>query len=795
MSRRSVSSSGAGSISAGRDITGDVTTYVGGPPGTPLRLAVQPVEKVFDLVRVDDFTGRRWLVDQYDEFAGNHRSGYFLIEADAGLGKTSFAAWLVARRGYPGHFTRLPGGRDRRAALRNLGTRLIVDLDLFPDIEQRFMVPDLDRTLVPEWVDDPASFAALLDLAADKAMSREHTITLVVDGLDEEQPHTTPVPLGLPAHLPTGVHVVATCRTGTTLELDQTVCRVAPITAEDPRNLADMREYLAIASVRPGLAQRLYEHGMQSEDFVERITAQCGGVWIYLSSLLPDIAAGELDLGDLRRLPPRLSQYFAANLARRTRDPHWTSQDLPVLGTLAAAFEAVGLPMLSEVTGVSRESVGEVCWRRYRAFLRVTRTGGMRRFAVYHRSLNEFMSGEVPDDPALSVATLDLMDELSEHVSGAHRRIADFYLARLDVDPAAWASLHSGYGTRHLIRHLRMAGRHQDIRRVLYPVESRWELWRAVDADAYTQDVVSEIEAARRRTDQDTELRRDSESLRFEVAAALFLAGQAVEPGTGFVDLLEPLLKFGVWRTGTAIRHVLAIENPTLLARSLLAVVPLAAPEERPTLLTHAHRAAESIRNPVDQVFVQAELLAYSPSDVFRLAEQARELPDPVEAATALLALLPHGGHSLYTEALSLLRQGEDPLLRAAALVEAARFASPEDVETLAREALSLAASSSLTDILVAWEVPDVDHHAMFAADLLALAPSRLRESLWHTLYTLDVPETYEGVRRLTLLATNAPTSATSRHLEHRALALARTLPDRLVTAHALMTVYEALPA
>jgi len=34
---------------------------------------------------------------------------YFVLEADAGLGKTTFCAWLARNRGYPHHFVRIFG--------------------------------------------------------------------------------------------------------------------------------------------------------------------------------------------------------------------------------------------------------------------------------------------------------------------------------------------------------------------------------------------------------------------------------------------------------------------------------------------------------------------------------------------------------------------------------------------------------------------------------------------------------------------------------------------------------------
>jgi hypothetical protein len=105
-------------------------------------------------------------------------------------------------------------------------------------------------------------------------------------------------------------------------------------------------------------------------DFVGRITDRCGGVWIYLSYLLSDLRTGALELADLDRLPARLAQYFATNLLRRRREPEWPTEDLRLLGVLAAAFGPVGTSMLADATGVDPTAVRRVCEERYRAFLR-----------------------------------------------------------------------------------------------------------------------------------------------------------------------------------------------------------------------------------------------------------------------------------------------------------------------------------------------------------------------------------------------------------------------------------------
>jgi hypothetical protein len=70
------------------------------------------LERDLDLAH---FTGREWLIRQIDKFIATRRRGYVIIQAEAGVGKSSLAAHLVWTRPWLHHFTRLPGGRPQKS--------------------------------------------------------------------------------------------------------------------------------------------------------------------------------------------------------------------------------------------------------------------------------------------------------------------------------------------------------------------------------------------------------------------------------------------------------------------------------------------------------------------------------------------------------------------------------------------------------------------------------------------------------------------------------------------------------
>ena len=86
-----------------------------------------PLARDLDLAR---FTGREWLIGQIDTFIEDRPRGYVIIQAEAGVGKSTLAAHLAGTRPWPCHFTRLPGGRSPEAARKNLAAQLIAQWDL-----------------------------------------------------------------------------------------------------------------------------------------------------------------------------------------------------------------------------------------------------------------------------------------------------------------------------------------------------------------------------------------------------------------------------------------------------------------------------------------------------------------------------------------------------------------------------------------------------------------------------------------------------------------------------------------
>ena len=137
---------------------------------------IDPASRYREL-QLEEFTPRDWLIDKFDEFTTTYDSGCFILEAAAGLGKSTLLAWLAAERQYPAHFVRRDD--DTRVVLTNLAAQ-VLDRWEAPARE----LPE-SATIRPGQLEEV--FEQVVAAAARQAARRRRRdpIVLVVDGLSE----------------------------------------------------------------------------------------------------------------------------------------------------------------------------------------------------------------------------------------------------------------------------------------------------------------------------------------------------------------------------------------------------------------------------------------------------------------------------------------------------------------------------------------------------------------------------------------------------------------------------------
>ncbi|WP_433261593.1 NACHT domain-containing protein [Actinosynnema sp. CS-041913] len=489
---------------AGRDywnrVTADIAAY---KPGL-LRRRCEFGEVFTDLDTAAPLA-REWLRDAvrdaFEDLQRQHQvpGGYVFVEGDAGVGKTTFAAWLTAwdEDAIP-HFvlSTSPETRNGETALRSLAAQIVARYRL-----GKFLT---SKGMLSAAADGPDGLIRVLNAALDPKHNRGHRIVLVIDGLDQalpepgdpEHPDGAYLPLGLPAEaLPAGVYVVATLRKGTDLQVRPARSRVISLDVADERNLQDQVTHLRAALVKEGAVPA--ELGADIDQLVARVATVCWGSWIYQRYLLADLRAGRITtIGELWNLPATVQGYYAKVLGdlRRYTDgsdveasngnpeqapSRYSARVVPALCALAAAQVPVSADVVTALAGLAGQEADVVerflSGPHLGAFVRRDRDQGFgtARYSPYHGSFRDFLSRTDPDPESRGDIEQLAVAKQARH---AHHRIVDRYLTAwggLDAGlpvllaNAAAADLDDGYGARFLVRHLAFTSRHAELHKLL----------------------------------------------------------------------------------------------------------------------------------------------------------------------------------------------------------------------------------------------------------------------------------------------------------------------------------------
>lgn len=783
-SRGRVSATGAGSVSIGGDALGPVSaTYIGtqvlGISSVPLVVAAKDPGAVFTAVGVEGFTGRDWLVAELDRFIGASPCGYVLVEADAGVGKTALAAWLVRTRNYISHFSRYADGRRTRAALQNLSAQLIRDAGL---------TEQAPGGMLPEWVQTPAGFESLLGMAALAVGPRPERLVLVVDGLDEAEPPGDGLPFGLPMLLPAGVFVIGTYRTGYSLARPDCPVLDVRIGKDDPQNYADINAYLRRVACEDVLAARLAEAGLSVAEFADLLAGRCEGVWVYLRYVLEELRLGLRQADAIGELPSGLWDYYSGQVRRWQSDTDWDRELLPLLATLGVAGEPLTAAVLARLAGgLSETVVRRRCDQGLRPLLNTSPgAGASLRYEIYHASFRNVLKGL--HDPsqgghraARPYDQRALADELGRASVAAHSHAADAYLASfggldsglplLGARPRK-AQADGGYSLRHLARHLHHAGRADQLHHLLGTQHQTSaghaaNIWftahdHAATLGLYLDDLARARSIAATSMQDALPSRPIASALGLDIRYALMAASVISRVQKIPLPLLEKLIRAGAWSTVRALDHARRFTDPVELTKALLIIYRYAAAHDQPAILTEAIAAATLVTDKGDHAKILVTLVPHLPTDqradsLPKILADTAAITDQFSRASALAGLAPYLPAELLPEALTATLSLT--LTRPTALAALAPHLSAE----LLAEALKTTQATS----------PEEGYHARSLAALAPHLPPELLARAADHASAIDFD--YSRAKALAALVPHLPDDQR-----------ARVLPQALAAAHAI---------
>ncbi|MEG4232034.1 ATP-binding protein [Microcoleus sp. Pol11C3] len=332
--------------------------------------------------RTQDFIGRRFVFEAIIEFLQKNPKGYFVLEADPGVGKTSIMAKLVLllKRRCVVHFNSQSQGTVKaKQFLENACTQLI----------QAFK---LDYPKLPDNATTDGNFLSRL-LGEVSAKLGGKKLVFVVDALDEvdlsDHGRGSNV-LYLPDALPDNVYFIVSKRPESLPLPNHQVFDLMQYSAE---SLADVKLYIDKRTSNSASIQSwINRQNLQREQFVAAVAQKSQNNFMYLRYVLNDIDSGKYSDVNLQDLPRELEGYYEKHWARMemaVRDKELRRRKLKVIYLLTKTRKPVSCDILADFAEEDALDVQEVLddWEQ---FLRRS-SDTPPDYSIYHASFQRFL--------------------------------------------------------------------------------------------------------------------------------------------------------------------------------------------------------------------------------------------------------------------------------------------------------------------------------------------------------------------------------------------------------------------
>lgn len=333
--------------------------------------------------KTDGFVGREFVFKAIEDFLASQPNGYFIIEADPGMGKTAILAEYVRRTGCIVHF--------------NIRSQAINRTDQFLESVCSQIISRYNlgyQSFTAEMTRDGKFFAKLLEEISAKLKTGERLV-IAIDALDEvnQTDYSGGNILYLPVTLPKGVYFVLTQR-----------AIALPLTVNTPphrfklmqyqaESLQDIQTYIRREIEKsPQLKAWIDGQKLTGEDFVTLLAKKSENNFMYLKYVLQEIERGFYRDLSIDNLPQGLQAYY---------EDHWRrmgmlSEPLPmhkvaIVYFLAELREPVSRRMLAELSGEKAVTVQQVI-NEWKQFLREVQVNDETRYSVYHQSFCDFLA-------------------------------------------------------------------------------------------------------------------------------------------------------------------------------------------------------------------------------------------------------------------------------------------------------------------------------------------------------------------------------------------------------------------
>jgi hypothetical protein len=341
--------------------------------------------------KTQGFVGRQYVFKAIRNFLNQQPKGYFILEADPGVGKSAILARFVQL--FKGHCLTHFNGQslgaiDAKQFLTNICTQLIAGYGLnYPSLpENTTEGPDVLITLLRE---------------ASQKLPPGKKLVVVVDALDEvdsSKQSTGSNVLYLPDALPNNVYFILSKRPQELLLPPPTYRRTFDLMQYPAESEIDARYYAEKRLQQsPQIQQWVTERNSTPETFLTELVAKSKNNFMYLRYVLNDINDGLYQNETLDGLPTGLREYY---------QKHWqimgmNAEPLPIdkirtIYVLSEAREPVSRRLLAQLMAVEEYTLPPVL-KKWQQFLRLQKVEGETRYTVYHASFSDFLKEQAKE--------------------------------------------------------------------------------------------------------------------------------------------------------------------------------------------------------------------------------------------------------------------------------------------------------------------------------------------------------------------------------------------------------------
>lgn len=345
------------------------------------------------------FVGREFVFEAIEELFHQQRKGYFIIEGDPGMGKSSILAEFVRRNDCIVYFNqRNEGITSAEQFLRSVCIQLIEGYGL-----------SNSKDIQPENTRNSNFLSQLLNEVSGTLKSGERLV-IAVDALDEVDLSSQSAGanvLYLPGVLPDGVYFIVTKRP---LPPDQLPLQVKDKWLFDlmqypARNQEDVEAYIRqrITSVGTTHVSPLQEwvksRGANEEEFVSTLVEKSEGNFMYLRYVLDDIEKGAYPDLEIRDLPSDLQDYYYKHWERMGMNakPLFKIKIVYILSESPVPIPFEEIVAILEADGEEERGLAvkvQAILDEWMQFLREEEKYGQTFYSLYHSSFRDFLRNE-----------------------------------------------------------------------------------------------------------------------------------------------------------------------------------------------------------------------------------------------------------------------------------------------------------------------------------------------------------------------------------------------------------------